>query len=114
MSVATVAVSVTLAALLVFTAVRKLGKGETTVAAYRRVGVPENWLNALAYLLLAAAAGLIAGLWWRPIGIAASLGLVLYFVFAIGAHVRFRDLRHAPTPVVYLLLAVAAAVLHLA
>jgi uncharacterized membrane protein len=42
-------------------------------------------------LLLAAAAGLVAGLFWAPIGIAAAGGLVAYFVIAAGFHVKARD-----------------------
>jgi hypothetical protein len=114
MKVALVVVSLLLAGLLVLTATRKLAHGEATVAAYRRVGVPEGRLNALAFLLLLAGAGLVAGLWWRLVGIATAVGLVLYFVLAIGAHVRFHDVRHAPTPMVYLTLAVVALILHLA
>ncbi|WP_363260386.1 DoxX family protein [Hamadaea sp.] len=44
---------------------------------------------------------------------AAGIGLVLYFALAVGAHVRFRDLAHIGTPIVLLVLAVAAVVLRL-
>ena len=64
-----------LAAHLVFTAARKLSHRGDVVASCERVGVPENRLNALAVVLLAGAAGLIAGLWWPPIGVAAAVGL---------------------------------------
>lgn len=109
-----VAVSSVLAALLVFTAVLKLGHREAVVASYRRVGVPENWLNALAVVLLVGAAGLIVGLWWPPAGVAAAIGLVCYFLLAVAAHIRAKDARNLLTPLVYLALATAALVLHLA
>ncbi|NUT34472.1 MAG: DoxX family protein [Hamadaea sp.] len=113
MSVATAVVSILLAALLVFTAVRKLSHDPSVVATYQRVGVPEERLNLLAALLLAGAAGLIAGLWWTPIGIAAASALVVYFALAIAAHIRFRDLSPVATPIVYLALSATALLLHL-
>jgi len=113
MTAARIAVSVLLAVLLVVTAARKLSHRDAVVATYRRVGVPEERLNQLAALLLAGAAGLVAGLWWTPVGVAAAAALVAYFVLAIGAHMRARDAANAPTPAVYLALAAAALVLHL-
>lgn len=107
-------VSVVLAAMLVATAVRKLGHAPDVVATYTRVGVPEARLNLLAAVLVAGAAGLVAGLAWAPLGIAAATGLVCYFAFAIGAHLRADDLKPLPTPVAFAVLAVAALVLRLA
>jgi DoxX-like family len=103
-------ISCLLAALLVFTAVRKLSHRPEVVATYTRVGVPEDKLDSLAWILLAGAAGLLAGLFWPPIGVAAGIGLVVYFLLAIAAHVRYRDARNLPTPVAMELLAVASLV----
>ncbi|MBO3749752.1 DoxX family protein [Streptosporangiaceae bacterium NEAU-GS5] len=108
-----VIVSCVLAALLVFTAVRKLSHRPAVVATYQRVGVPESRLNALAAILLAGAAGLIAGLWWHWLGVATAIGLVCYFALAVAAHVRAKDTATVMTPVVYLALSVAALVLRL-
>jgi hypothetical protein len=52
----------------------------------------------------------VAGLFWWPIGIAAAVGVILYFLGAIIAHLRVRDMTFAPAFVV-LLVAVAALVL---
>jgi hypothetical protein len=112
MDVAVAVVSVLLAALLVLSAVRKLGHDPAVVATYRRVGVPEKRLNPLAVLLLAGAAGLVVGLWWEPVGIAAAAALVAYFVLAVGAHLRTRDTANAPMPALYLALSAAALILH--
>jgi hypothetical protein len=101
--------SAVLAAPLIFAAIRKLGHSEDVVRSYARVGVPEDKLDILALILLAGVAGLIAGLFWDPIGIAAALGLVLYFALAVAAHIRFHDWQPLPTPLV--ILALAAAVL---
>jgi hypothetical protein len=111
--VADAAVSSVLAALLVFAAARKLSHREAVVASYQRVGVPENRLNALALVLLAGAAGLLVGLWWPQVGVAATIGLVGYFLLASAAHIRAKDARNLPTPLVYLALAATALALHL-
>jgi hypothetical protein len=114
MDVAAAVVSVLLAALLVVAAARKLGHRPAVVATYRRVGVPEERLNQLAVLLLAGAAGLVLGLWWTPVGVAAAAALVAYFLLAIGAHLRSGDTANVPMPVLYLALSVAAITLHVA
>ena len=114
MFTATVTVSGLLAATISFAAVRKLSHRPEVVAAYARVGVPEERLNDLAAILLAGAAGLILGLVWAPVGIAAAGGLVVYFVLAIAAHVRFGDTAPLPTPIAIELMAIAALVLRVA
>jgi DoxX-like family len=111
MFVATVVVSALLAAALVWSAVRKLSHQDRVVRTYTRVGVPEDKLNYLAVILLAGAAGLLVGLLWAPIGVAAAIGLVAYFVLAVAAHLRADDARNLPTPLT--LAAMAAAVLTL-
>lgn len=113
MFVGLVVVSVLCAVLLGYTAVRKLGHRPEVVASYRRAGVPEPWLNRLAVLLLAAAAGLIGGLFWTPLGIAAAVGLVCYFAVAIVFHLRARDTGALGTPIAMAVLAAAALTLHL-
>jgi hypothetical protein len=110
----TAAVSALLAFLLAFTAVRKLSHRPEVVASYTRVGVPEEKLNYLAMILLAAAAGLILGLVWAPIGVAASAGLIVYFVVAVAAHLRAHDEEHLPTPLTLEAIAIAALILRLA
>jgi len=109
----TITVSLVLAALLLATAIRKLTHAPAVVETYRRVGVPERRLNLLALILAAGAAGLVVGLWWRPLGVAATFGLVAYFVLALAAHIRHRDLKPLPTPLVFLALSAAALALHL-
>ena len=105
-----VIVSSLLAALLAFSAIRKLSHRPEIVATYTRVGVPEDKLDYLALLLLAGAAGLVVGLFWGPPGVAAAAGLVVYFLLAIAAHIRADDAVHLPTPVAIELMAVAALV----
>jgi DoxX-like family len=114
MTVATAIVSVLLASLLVFTAVRKLSHRTEVVQTYVRVGVPEDKLDYLAVILLAGAAGLLVGLLWAPIGVTATIGLVVYFLLAIGAHIGAGDSENLPTPVAIELTSAAALGLRLA
>jgi hypothetical protein len=56
-----------------------------------RVQVSQTWMLPLGMVLAAGAVGLLAGFAVPVLGTAAATGLVLYFVCAIGAHVRARD-----------------------
>lgn len=72
-----------------------------------RVGVSRSWLPTLAVLKLAGAGGLLVGLLGlRHIGIAAAVGLVLYFAGAVVVHVRARVFSNIGFPGGYLLLSV--------
>jgi hypothetical protein len=113
MFAAATVVSLLLAALLVFAAVRKLSHREPMVRSYLRVGVQPDKLKYLAFILLAAAAGLIAGLLWAPAGVAAAVGLVCYFGLAVAAHIRADDAKNLPAPILMLALAIAALILRL-
>jgi amino acid transporter len=74
----------------------------------RKVGFPENRVELLAAAEVAGAIGLVLGMWYWPIGVAAAIGLIMYFVGAVGAHVLKRDWNITASVV---LLAVAIAVL---
>jgi hypothetical protein len=106
--------SVLLAAVLVYSALTKLSHRERFVQGYVRVGVPEDKLDYLAIILLAGAAGLMLGLVWAPIGVAATAGVTLYFLVAIAFHIRADDPEHVPTPLAIALIATAALVLRVA
>lgn len=111
---ATVIVSALLASTLGFSAVRKLSHRPEVVQTYVRVGVPEDKLDYLAVILLAGAAGLVLGLVWAPIGVAAGIGVVTYFLLAVAAHVRADDTRNLPAPLLIELVAAAALALRVA
>ena len=92
---------------MVAAAARKLTHRAGVVAEYARVGVPEERLNHLALILLAGAAGLLLGLAWPPVGLAAAAGTVVYFLLAVAAHLRHGDAAHLAVPVAIELLAMA-------
>ncbi|RRS00401.1 DoxX family protein [Glycomyces terrestris] len=74
----------------------------------RAVGVPDSWLPFLGFVKGAAAVGLAVGFFWRPLGIAAAAGLVLFFVLATALHVKERVFHNFAGPVMFLGLSVAA------
>ncbi|GAA1550089.1 DoxX family protein [Brevibacterium picturae] len=69
------------------------------VAAAKQVGIPQTWALPLGGLLAAGALGLLAGFVIPPLGVAAAIGLVLYFVGAVIAHLRIGDFHLAPATV---------------
>jgi hypothetical protein len=77
-----------------------------------RAGVPRSWMIPLGILKAAGALGLLLGIFVPPIGIAAAVGLVLFFVGAIITHLRGHYYAFT-APIIFLTLAVAALVLRL-
>jgi hypothetical protein len=79
-------------AMLVFSAVGKLRLDPQQVQIIHDViGVPLSLFPVLAACELAGAAGLLAGIRWRSLGIAAAVGLIIYFVGAIASHIVAGD-----------------------
>jgi SNF family Na+-dependent transporter len=78
-----------------------------------RVQVSRGWMVPLGTLLAAGAAGLLIGFVVPALGTAAALGLVLYFICAVAAHLRVGD-RQIGGAVFFLLLAAAALTTHVA
>ncbi|WP_441246899.1 DoxX family protein [Kitasatospora sp. McL0602] len=111
MFVAYVVLAVLLSLVLIASGRGKLVKDEKITTGLTAIGVPLGWLPRLAALELAGALGLLAGTGYRPLGVAAAVGVVLYFAGAVIAHLRAKDLKGVPTPAVLLLLAVAPLVL---
>lgn len=52
------------------------------------VGLPRDWWWVLAVVKFLATAGLIIGIWVPGVGLAAVVGLIVYFLTAAAAHVR--------------------------
>lgn len=97
-----------LALVLAASATLTLQRNDQIVANMQKVQVPDSWLPRLAALKAAGAIGLVAGLWVTPLGIAAAVGVTLYFIGAVASHLRVKDYELAPAAV---LTAVAAAAL---
>ncbi|MEN8650560.1 DoxX family protein [Streptomyces sp. 21So2-11] len=82
-----------LAAALLASATFTFNRQEQIVSSMTKLEVPDSWLPRLAALKAAGALGLLVGLVVVPIGVAAAIGVVLYFIGALIFHLRARDLR---------------------
>jgi hypothetical protein len=96
--IAYTAIAVLLTLALVPSAYAKLTKNKRIVDGLTGIGVPLGIFPLLASREIAGSAGLLVGLWYAPLGIAAAIGLVLYFLGAVGPHVRKRDFKSLPNP----------------
>ena len=105
--------SAVLALLLTFSAWAKLTRNEQVVTVMTGIGVPLRWFPYLATCEIAGAVGLLAGIAVPALGIAAAIGVILYFIGALYFHLRAHDKAIAP-PSVILIIAVAALVLRIA
>lgn len=95
--------------LAVVSALGKLRRNRHIVnSVHIAVGVPLQFFPVLAALEFAAAAGLLVGIKWAPLGIAAAAGMALYFVGAIVAHARANDVKGSGPALQMLSLAVTA------
>ncbi len=105
MFIAYVVVGALLALALIGSGSAKLAKNKTIVETITGLGVPLGMFPLLAACELAGALGLIVGIWWAPLGIAAAIGVVLYFICAVGAHLRKSDFKGVPNAAVMLVVA---------
>ena len=85
---------------------------ESVIEVAERVRVPPSWMLPLGSILAAGALGLLVGFAVPAIGTAAAVGFVLYFLCAVGAHLRVGD--QFGTAAIFLLLAMAALLVSLA
>jgi uncharacterized membrane protein YphA (DoxX/SURF4 family) len=112
--IALVITTALLAVICVNSAVMKLRENEQVVAVIGgTVGVPARYFPVLAALEIAGAVGIVVGLWAVPLGVAAAIGLVAYFIGAVAGHLRVHDLKNLAMPLPPLALAVAVLVLRL-
>jgi len=57
------------------------------------VGVPLKYFPHLAACELAGALGILLGVWLPWMGVAAGIGLVIYFLGAVISHLRVGDIK---------------------
>ena len=98
MFLACVVISGFLALALLGSAMAKLRRMDQVVVPITSIGVPLDWFPWLAGIELLGAAGLIIGLAVPAIGIAAAIGVILYFVGAVIGHLRAGDSTIAAPP----------------
>jgi hypothetical protein len=109
MDTAFIVVTVTTAIVTAGIAIADLIPAGFVLANSAKVGVPRSWLPALGVVKLAGAAGLVVGLLGLPaLGIAAAVGLVLFFVGAVMTHLRAHVLYNIAFPGAFLCLSAAS------
>src|SRR5689334_17259984 len=113
MHIAYLAITITAALANGYAASLNFAGAESVKVVADRVRVSRKWMIPFGTLLAAGAIGLLIGLAVPVLGVAAAIGLVLYFLCAISAHLRVRDTGLAGA-VFFLLLAVGALVANLA
>jgi uncharacterized ion transporter superfamily protein YfcC len=85
--------AITIAAALAngYAACLNFAGAESVKVVANQVGVSQTWMIPFGTLLAAGAIGLVIGFAVPVLGRAAAIGLVLYFICAISAHIRARD-----------------------
>jgi hypothetical protein len=112
--IAAVVVTVLLALLFTFSSSIKLLGVRQSLEIRDHLGVTPAMWRVIGALELAGVIGVLVGLAWAPIGVAAAIGLALLTVGAVAFHVRASDSLAKTAPaVIGIALAVATAILQL-
>ena len=102
-------ITILFAVMVTFSAVGKVRRDPKVVHAIEEVvGVPLKHFPLLAACEFAGALGLVVGIWLPWAGLAAGVGLVIYFVGAVAAHLRVGDLKGIG-PALFMLMVAAGA-----
>ncbi len=104
MTITMIVVSTLLAIVVLASATAKLRGVPAVAQSMRHVGVSSSQMRLLAVLEVAGGAGLLVGLASALVGRLAAAGLVLYFLGAVGAHLRVKDRFQEMAPAAVLLL----------
>ncbi|MEO3788510.1 DoxX family protein [Actinocorallia sp. B10E7] len=115
MSITSVVLTILLAAGFVRTGLPKALLTPTAVGLAEHHGHSTATFRILGLLELAGSAGLVIGLWWPPLGIAAGLGLAIVCIGGFTSHRRANDPAKALIPaVLFGAIALMILALHLA
>jgi hypothetical protein len=106
-----VTVSLLLAAACLVPAAAKLASHPKMRHAAAHFGIPWPRYRLIGAAELAAAAGVLAGLWWHPLGLAAAAGMAPLLLGALITHRRAADGGKEMAPA---LLALAITIAYLA
>ncbi|MFE3455133.1 DoxX family protein [Nonomuraea sp. NPDC059194] len=108
MSAVHLVVTVLTAAWVGFSAFSLMRTADFVAKPLIEYGVPQSWWPWLAAAKAAGAVGLLVGLAVPAIGIAAGVGLILYFAGAVITVLRARSYKTVIFPLLYLAPVVAA------
>src|SRR5205814_2946546 len=94
MHIAYVVSTILLAAMVTFSGIGKIRRDPRIVQVIHEVvGVPLKYFPLLIACEFAGALGVVLGIWWPLLGVAAGIGLVIYFVGASVSHLRVADVQ---------------------
>ena len=114
MGTAYLSVTILLAAMAAFSGVAKIRRDPRIVRVIHEViGVPLRYFPLLAASEFAGALGVVLAIWWPPLGVAAGIGLVVYFVGAVASHLRVGDVKGIGPAAFMLVVAAAALVMRI-
>jgi len=109
MDIAYLVVTIVLAAMAAFSGLGKLRRDPKIVhVIHEVVGVPLKYFPHLAACEFAGALGLVLGIWWPFLGMAAGIWLASYFMGAMVSHVQVGDLNGIGPAAFMLSISVAA------
>jgi hypothetical protein len=111
MTIAYIIVTIAAALWVGFSAYSIFTKAAFVIEPLQSYGVPESWWFMLGLAKAAGAVGLVVGLFIPFIGVAAAIGIILYFLGAVTTVLRARSYKTVVYPVLYLIPAAAALIL---
>jgi hypothetical protein len=106
-----ITISLLLAAACLIPAAAKLASHPQMRHAAAHFGIPWPRYQLIGVAELAAAGGIMAGLWWHPLGLAATAGMIVLLLGAVITHRRAADGAKEMAPA---LLALAITIAYLA
>ena len=99
-----VTISLLLAAASLLPATGKLTGQPRMRKSATHFGIPWSRYRLIGVAELAAAAGILIGLWWHPLGLAAAAGMTLLLLGAIITHRKAADSAKEMAPALLALL----------
>ncbi|MET7695183.1 DoxX family protein [Streptomyces sp. NPDC005483] len=115
MFITTVVLAALLAVGFAAAAIPKILANDEAAANAQHVGFSVGAFRIIGLLEIAGAAGVLIGLLWAPLGVAAAAGLFLVSIGGLASHLRVKDRPKAAAPVVLFgVLAVSVLLLRLA
>jgi hypothetical protein len=95
---------------------KALLKGDVSAGLQSHMGLSAGLVRFIGLAETAAAVGLVIGLFWQPLGIAAAIGLGITMIGAVGFHAKSGDYAdpatrgNAMAPIILALVSAATAV----
>jgi len=114
MRIASLVTTILLASMVVFSGIGKIRRDPHIVKVIHEVvGVPLKYFSLLAICEIAGGVGVVLGIWWPWLGVAAGTGLVVYFLCAVVSHLRVGDAKGIGPAAFLLVMAGAGLVLRI-